>query len=70
MTHIGKPIPSKMISETAKNVRISHPPTLTTPLNEWIDDIVAITKTINKEAKKFATKYTKDCILKAVSKYH
>jgi hypothetical protein len=35
----------------------------------WIDVIAAIAKTSNKEARKITTKYTKDCILKAVSKY-
>jgi hypothetical protein len=52
-----------------QNVQIPHPPTTTTFPNEWIDVIAAIAKTANKEARKITTKYTKDCILKAVSKY-
>ena len=52
-----------------QHVQIPHPPTTTTPPNEWIDIIAAIAKTANKEARKITTKYTKDCILKAVSKY-
>jgi hypothetical protein len=44
-------------------VQISHPPTTTTPPNEWIDTIVAIVKTPNKEARKITTKlYSKSCI--------
>jgi hypothetical protein len=31
--------------------------------------IVIIAKTANQEARKITTKYTKDCILKAVSKH-
>jgi hypothetical protein len=50
-------------------VQISHPPTTTNPPNEWIDTIATIAKTSNKEARKITTKYTKHCILKAVSKY-
>jgi hypothetical protein len=50
-------------------VQIPHPPTTITPLNEWIDIIAAIAKTANKEARRITTKYTKNCILKAVSKY-
>ena len=33
------------------------------------DILAAIAKTANKEARKITTKYTKGCILKAVSKY-
>jgi hypothetical protein len=58
-----------MKSETTNTVKISHPPITTTHPNEWIDVIVAIAKTANKEARKITTKYTKKCILKAVSKY-
>ena len=50
-------------------VQIPHPPTTTTPPNEWIGTIAAIAKTANKEARKTTTKYTKNCILKVVSKY-
>jgi hypothetical protein len=50
-------------------VQIPHPPTTTTPPNEWIDIIAIIAKTANKEARKITTKYTKNCILKVVSKY-
>ena len=50
-------------------VNIPHPPTTTTSTDEWIDAIAVIAKTTNKEARKITTKYTKDCILKAVSKY-
>ena len=39
------------------------------PLVEWIGAIAIFAKNANKEAKKITTKYTKDCILKAVSKY-
>jgi hypothetical protein len=50
-------------------VQIPHPPTTITPPNEWIDAIAAIAKTANKEARKITIKYTKNYILKAVSKY-
>ena len=52
-----------------QHVQIPYPPTTNTPPNEWIDTIAAIAKTANKEARKITTKYTKNCILKAVSKY-
>jgi hypothetical protein len=52
-----------------QHVQIPHPPSTTSSLNEWINVIAAIAKTANKEARKITTKYTKDCILKAVSKY-
>jgi hypothetical protein len=39
------------------------------PPIEWINTIATIAKNANKEAMKITTKYTKDCILKAVSKY-
>src|SRR5450631_4177162 len=48
---------------------IPHPPVITAPPTEWIDAIATIAKNANKEARKITTKYTKDCILKAVSKY-
>ena len=47
---------------------IPHPPT-TSPPTEWINAIAVIAKTANKEARKITTKYTKECILKAVAKY-
>ena len=50
-------------------MQISHSPTTTTPPNEWIDVKAAIAKPANKEARKITTKYTKNYILKAVSKY-
>ena len=52
-----------------QNVQISHPPTTNTSLNVWIDEIAAIAKTANKQARNITTKYTKNCILKAISKY-
>ena len=52
-----------------QHVQIPHPPTTNTIPNEWIDAIATIAKTANKEAKKITTKYSKDCILKAISKY-
>jgi hypothetical protein len=52
-----------------QHIQIPHPPIINTIPNEWIDVIVVIAKTANKKAKKITTKYTKVCILKAVSKY-
>ena len=52
-----------------QHVNIPHPPTPPVTHVEWINTIAAIAKNANKEAKKITTKYTKDCILKAVSKY-
>jgi hypothetical protein len=52
-----------------QHTNIPDPPVITTPPTEWIDAIATITKNANKEARKITTKYTKDCILKAVSKY-
>jgi protein-tyrosine-phosphatase len=52
-----------------QHINIPHPPTTTTSHVEWIDTIVTIAKMANKEAKKITTKYTRDCILKAVSIY-
>ena len=51
------------------HVQISHPPTIDTTPNEWIDEIADIAKTANREARKITTKYTKECIRKAISKY-
>ena len=50
-------------------MQIPYPPTTTISPTEWIDTIASIAKTSNKEARKITTKYTKHCILKAVSKY-
>jgi hypothetical protein len=52
-----------------KHISIPHPPVTTAPPTEWINAIATIAKTANKEARKITTKYTKACILKAVSKY-
>jgi hypothetical protein len=52
-----------------QHINIPHPPPTTTPPDEWITAIAAIAKTANKKAMKITTKCTKDCILKAVSKY-
>ena len=52
-----------------QHMQIPYPPTTINPPNEWIDALAALAKTANKEARKITTKYTKDCILKAVSKY-
>ena len=41
----------------------------TTPPTAWVDAIATIAKNTNKEARKITTKYTKDCILKAITKY-
>ena len=49
--------------------QIPHPRVIDTIPNEWIDTIAAIAKNANKEARKITTKYTKDCIRKAISKY-
>jgi hypothetical protein len=48
---------------------IPPPPITTAPPTEWINTIATIAKDANKEARKITTKYTKDCILKGVSKY-
>ena len=50
-------------------INIPHLPVTTSPSDEWIDAVATIAKNVNKEARKITTKYTKDCILKAVSKY-
>ncbi len=52
-----------------QHINIPHPPITTTTPTEWIDEIATIAKIANKEARKITAKYTKDCILKAVSKY-
>ena len=52
-----------------RHASISHPLITTAPPTDWIDAIATIAKYANKEAKKITTKYTKDCILKVVSKY-
>ena len=51
------------------HVQIPHPPHIDTTPNDWIDELAAIAKTANKEARKITTKYTKECIRKAISKY-
>ena len=50
-------------------MQIPHPPTTNILPNKWINTIASIAKTANKEVRKITTKYTKDCILKVVSKY-
>ena len=52
-----------------QHTNIPHPPVTTTIPTEWIEVIANIAKNTNKEARKITTKYTKDCILKVVSKY-
>ena len=52
-----------------QHVQIPHPPTTNNPPNEWINEIATIAKTANKQARDITTKYTKKCILKAISKY-
>ena len=52
-----------------QHTNIPHPPITTTFIVEWIDAIADIAKTANKKTKKITTKYTKDYILKVVSKY-
>ena len=51
------------------HVQIPNPPTTNTSLNEWINEISTIAKTAKKQARNIITKYTKECILKAISKY-
>jgi hypothetical protein len=51
------------------HAQIPHPPVTTAHPTDWIDAIATIAKNANKAARKITTKYTKDCILKAVSKY-
>ena len=52
-----------------QNTNIPLPPVTMVPHTEWIETIVTIAKNANKAARKITTKYTKNCILKAVSKY-
>ena len=52
-----------------QHTSIPHPPITMAPPTEWIDVIATITKNANKEARSITTKYTKTCIIKAVSKY-
>ena len=37
--------------------------------NEWIKELATLAKTANIQARKITTKYTKECIKKAISKY-
>ena len=52
-----------------QHTTIPPPPITTVSPTDWIETIAYIAKTANKDARKITTKYTKDCILKAVSKY-
>ena len=50
-------------------IHIPSPPEDETLINIWIKEIAVIAKTINLQARKITTKYTKECIKKAISKY-
>ena len=52
-----------------QHVQIPNPPTTNTSLNVWIEEITTIAKTAKIQAINITTKYTKECILKAISKY-
>jgi hypothetical protein len=54
---------------TKKNLQIPDPLATNASLNEWIDEIAVIAKNAKKHARHITTKYTKECILKAISKY-
>ena len=60
------------IMETLRNynrVHIPPPPEEDSLTNTWIKDIATIAKTTNLQARKITTKYTKECVKKAISKY-
>ena len=60
-----------ILNDIRNHQYVSIPPPLvtTTIPAEWIDTIAHIAKTVNKAARRITTQYTKDYILKAVSKY-
>ena len=69
MIQIGTLHPILNDIQNHQHVQIPNPPTTHTSLNIWINEIATIAKTAKKQARDITTKYTKECILKAVSKY-
>ena len=73
--HITKTIPlwqnHPIIEELRnhKHTTIPPPPHLDTNPQEWIKTIAEIAKTANKQARKITTKYTQECVKKAITKY-
>ena len=51
------------------HISISPPPNDDLQKNEWIKELATLAKTENIKARKITTKYTKECIKKAISKY-
>ena len=51
------------------HIRIPPPPNDDLQKNEWIKELATLAKTANIQARKITTKYTKECIKKAISKY-
>jgi DNA-binding protein Fis len=50
-------------------IHIPPPPLDNSLINTWIKEITILAKTSDLQARKITTKYTKECIKKAISKY-
>ena len=61
------PIIFELNSHTYTN--IPPPPDDDLLKNDWIKELATLAKVANTQARKITTKYTKDCIKKAISKY-
>lgn len=55
--------------QSLQHSQIPPPPPLQTYPNEWLHDIAIIAKEANKQARKITTKFAKENIRKAISKY-
>ena len=64
LTH---PIIEELKNHTHTN--IPPPPNQIHLQQEWLINIATIAKTTNSQARAITTKYTRDCIKKAISKY-
>ena len=51
------------------HTNIPPPPDNDLLKNDWIKELATLAKATNTQARKITTKYTKDCIKKAISKY-
>ena len=60
-----------IMSELNSHIHTNIPPPLDNDLqkNDWIKELATLAKAANTQARKITTKYTKDCIKKAISKY-
>ena len=61
------PIMYELNSHT--HINIPPPPNDNLLKNDWIKELATLAKTANTQARKITTKYTKECIKKAISKY-